>query len=126
METQEHGIGSRTIYPKPGTDFSWRNRGACVGADSNLFFPPSEGDEDYTPNNRHLGDATAKRYARAVKFCDVCPVIGECLNWALTMPEKAGFWGGASEDERAEMRRQRKNAERRLRRAPQGREKAIA
>jgi WhiB family redox-sensing transcriptional regulator len=68
----------------------WRRHAACRGLDQNLFYP--ERGEDV-------------RVARAV--CATCPVIGECLEHALTWPETLGIWGGTTVRERRVMRRGR-------------------
>jgi WhiB family transcriptional regulator, redox-sensing transcriptional regulator len=39
-------------------------------------------------------------------LCDGCPVRAECLEAALTDPELVGLWGGTTERERCEMRRE--------------------
>ena len=36
-----------------------------------------------------------------------CPVRTECLDYAISRPEKYGTWGGLNEDERASERRRR-------------------
>ena len=36
-----------------------------------------------------------------------CPVQLECLNYAVSRPEKYGTWGGLNEDERSAERRRR-------------------
>ncbi len=36
-----------------------------------------------------------------------CPVRGECLNYAVSRPEKYGTWGGLNEEERSSERRRR-------------------
>jgi len=71
------------------TDRAWRRLAACVGADSDMFFPISE--EEAGP-------------AKAV--CGTCPVRDECLEWALAAREE-GIWGGLTERERLRLRRQR-------------------
>ena len=40
----------------------------------------------------------------AQKFCRKCPVIGECLEYALERDERFGIWGGLSERERRRIR----------------------
>ena len=44
---------------------------------------------------------------RAKSVCRGCPVRTECLNYALSRPEKYGVWGGLNEEERAAERRRR-------------------
>jgi WhiB family redox-sensing transcriptional regulator len=71
----------------------WRHRARCLAFDPELFFPVGVG-----------GTAEAQeREAKAV--CRLCPVISECLEWALRT-HQAGVWGGTSEVERRRMRRQ--------------------
>ena len=41
--------------------------------------------------------------AKAV--CRRCPVVDECLRWALESGQDAGVWGGLSEDERRALKR---------------------
>jgi WhiB family transcriptional regulator, redox-sensing transcriptional regulator len=67
----------------------WAKFGACRGVDTNLFFP--------TRGN----DATQ---AKAV--CMNCPVVDECLDYALRTHQTVGVWGGKSERERRGLRRQ--------------------
>jgi WhiB family redox-sensing transcriptional regulator len=101
------GIGIKTI-PPAGTDFSWRKDAACASEGSRLFFPPEEGDEDYSPNNVRQGIATTRRFRQAVVICDVCPVREKCLEYALSVPEHAGVWGGMSPDQRKQYKSQRR------------------
>src|SRR5690606_16459965 len=42
-----------------------------------------------------------------------CPVRTECLDHALTYPERHGIWGGLDEDERDRIRKNRREARRR-------------
>jgi WhiB family redox-sensing transcriptional regulator len=46
----------------------------------------------------------------AKKTCWRCPARLECLAYAMTNREVYGIWGGTSERERREIRKQRKNA----------------
>lgn len=41
--------------------------------------------------------------AKAV--CRRCPVMEQCLQWALESGQDSGVWGGLSEDERRAMKR---------------------
>jgi WhiB family redox-sensing transcriptional regulator len=80
-------------HAQPARD--WRNYAACREIDSELFFP-------------NPGDFVGAATARAV--CVRCPVMQACGNWALDRNEKAGVWGGLTEDERERMRRNRVRA----------------
>ena len=72
---------------------SWRDRARCRAEDPELFFPigPSG------PAMKQLNKAKA--------VCRRCPVVVDCLTWALATGQSAGVWGGLSEDERRELRR---------------------
>lgn len=70
----------------------WRAQAACSGYPNTLFFPTSD-----------LGDDGVVARAKAV--CAVCPVIEDCLEYALETNQRAGIWGGTSEQERKSLRR---------------------
>jgi WhiB family redox-sensing transcriptional regulator len=62
----------------------WRHRGSCRDEDPELFFPaPKE----------------VRKLAEARSVCETCPVVAECLKWALDNGQIDGVWGGLSEDE---------------------------
>lgn len=67
----------------------WRQRAACKGMDTNIFFPESN-------------DKESVKKARAI--CGVCPVIQECraFNDQIEQAEgrKDGIWGGTSKYQR--------------------------
>lgn len=69
----------------------WKNRAACSGYPNSLFFP--------------LADATKSQIERAVAVCNVCPVTEDCLEYAFETNQRAGIWGGTTEDERKSLRR---------------------
>ncbi|MGW8556797.1 WhiB family transcriptional regulator [Streptomyces tubercidicus] len=71
----------------------WRHDAVCREADPELFFPVG-----------NTGPALLQiEEAKAV--CRRCPVMGQCLQWALETRQDTGVWGGMSEDERRAMRR---------------------
>ena len=43
--------------------------------------------------------------AEAKTVCRRCPVVSDCLAWALESGQDAGVWGGMSEDERRALKR---------------------
>lgn len=43
----------------------------------------------------------------AKEVCEGCPVVDECLDWALEHPDLEGVWGGRSVKERKVLARQR-------------------
>jgi hypothetical protein len=59
----------------------------CKGRDPSLWFPAPGGSME-----------------RAKTVCRACPARARCLDWALQANERAGVWGGASPDERAQIR----------------------
>jgi WhiB family redox-sensing transcriptional regulator len=68
---------------------------ACADTDPDAFFEePGSG----------IGRA-------AKRVCKTCPVMAECLEWALDNHEVYGVWGGTSEKQRRVIRAQRKAAE---------------
>jgi WhiB family redox-sensing transcriptional regulator len=69
----------------------WRELGACRGLEPSIFFPD---DEDEA--------------AEAKSVCAECKVRVACLEYALTIREKQGVWGGATERERRRIIRQRR------------------
>jgi WhiB family redox-sensing transcriptional regulator len=80
-------------------DADWRARAACTGFQS-LFFP--------------TGDSGEQDNKRAREICRSCPVTGDCLEYALETNQRAGIWGGTSEDERRSLRRKWLATRRRL------------
>lgn len=73
----------------------WRQQAACRDADPETFFP-----------NGTTGPALAQ-IAAAQAICQTCPVTAECLDWAIETGQDNGIWGGLTEDERREVRRDR-------------------
>ncbi|MFT3854164.1 MAG: WhiB family transcriptional regulator [Ilumatobacteraceae bacterium] len=73
----------------PSDQQAWRSQAACLGLDTNLFFP-------------ERGEPTAG--AKAV--CAICPVRIPCGDWATFTNEPLGIWGGLNRRERKARRRQ--------------------
>ena len=72
-------------------DLLWRRNAACRGLDPEIFFPSLDDD---------VVDAKA--------VCGSCLVQETCLEFALSVREKEGVWGGATEKERRRILRQRR------------------
>lgn len=70
---------------------NWRELGACRGLEPSIFFPEEEDDA-----------------IDAKEVCEGCGVRVACLEHALTIREKQGVWGGATERERRRIIRQRR------------------
>ena len=74
----------------------WTSSARCIGVEPDLFFPVGT-----------TGPAV-EQTERAKGICRGCPVIQECLEWSLATAQDAGVWGGLSEEERREIRRERR------------------
>ena len=68
----------------------WEDHAVCAQADPDLWFPDGEWES---------ADVT-----HAKQICSGCPVMSQCLEFALTYPQ-AGIWGGTTESERRRMYR---------------------
>jgi WhiB family transcriptional regulator, redox-sensing transcriptional regulator len=71
----------------------WRDCAACRDEDPELFFPIGT-----------TGSAL-RQIEQAKAVCRRCPVVQQCLAWALTSGQDAGIWGGLTPEERRELRR---------------------
>ena len=45
-----------------------------------------------------------RREIRAKSVCQICPVGSECLDYAMTIREPYGIWGGLTENERRQQK----------------------
>ena len=80
-------LAAAAAVTQPGV---WVRRAACRDARDDVHFPP--GRED-SPGYRLA--------ARAAKnACTACPVISQCLAYALENGENEGIWGGTTPRER--------------------------
>ncbi|MFI6656461.1 WhiB family transcriptional regulator [Streptomyces sp. NPDC050523] len=66
----------------------WPERAACLGQDPELFFPVGNSG----PALVQIDEAKA--------VCGRCPVVEQCLRWALKAGQVDGIWGGTTESER--------------------------
>ena len=74
----------------------WRQAASCRSVDPALFFPVGT----TGPSVEHIREAKA--------VCASCPVQAPCLEFALATNQESGIWGGASEEDRRVLRRQRR------------------
>ena len=87
----------------PSDSEDWQERAACIGHDPDFFI------NDY--NRFKVGKAVT---AMAVTICRRCPVIDECLDYALLLDsggaktQTFGVWGGMTEKERKAMLNRKK------------------
>lgn len=71
---------------------SWEHQAECRNAHPDIFHPEQGGS-----------------IREAKQICSQCPVIQECLDYALEHDERFGVWGGLSERERRHMQRMQKD-----------------
>lgn len=74
-------------------NWDWQVEAACRGLDASTFFHPD--------NER--GRSRRRREEQAKSICARCPVRKPCLDWALSVREPYGVWGGKSSEERLEI-----------------------
>ncbi len=76
------------------TDESWHLKAACRGPQAEAFFPPE-----------HLErkDERLDRERSAKTICRTCVVRRPCLDYAISIREPHGIWGGLNEVERKQL-----------------------
>ena len=72
-------------------DDDWQLRSACRGPQSAIFFPPAAFE---------CKADKIQREAQAKEICRTCPVKRPCLDYAVSIREQHGIWGGLNEAER--------------------------
>ncbi len=80
----------------------WQRRAACRGEQSVAFFPPVHTERK---------PVRIERERRAKAVCRQCPVVDECLTYALDTREPHGVWGGLTEIERRDLLVRRADAD---------------
>ena len=82
---------------------TWRERAACHGEDTELWFPTDRFDR------RGLGSPDT-RAAIALSICATCPVVAQCLEAAMreetAVSGRWGIRGGLTAYQRADLARQ--------------------
>lgn len=71
----------------------WRSRSACRDEDPELFFPIG------------TSGPALLQIEQAKAVCRRCPVVDDCLQWALESGQDDGVWGGKSDLERRRVKR---------------------
>jgi WhiB family redox-sensing transcriptional regulator len=69
----------------------WQQDAACHDLPLDLFFPSS-------------GMQSLRNINVIKPFCAVCPVVVECLAYALSHPDERGIWAGTTENDRRKIR----------------------
>ncbi|MGV9796497.1 WhiB family transcriptional regulator [Mycobacterium sp. NPDC003449] len=72
--------------------WAWQQWALCRGYPSEVFFP-----EAVRGRELHRREEEAKR------ICIDCPVLAECREHALRVPEAYGVWGALAPRERAQL-----------------------
>lgn len=72
----------------------WRQKAACRGPSQSIFFPPER-----TERRRDK----RRREQRAKEICTECPVLFPCRDYAVSINEPYGIWGGLTESERRQV-----------------------
>jgi WhiB family transcriptional regulator, redox-sensing transcriptional regulator len=73
------------------TVLAWMAQGACRGEDPGLFSPVSE------------CGPSLRQTERARAICRRCPVVADCLRYAMGTGQE-GIWGATTDGERRAMR----------------------
>ena len=76
----------------------WRSQASCRAENAAYFFAPPHFERKQEKDAR---ESVARR------LCDGCVVKNECLDYALTVAESHGIWGGMNELERRRLLRRR-------------------
>ena len=71
---------------------AWHVRAECAGVNPDRFYP-NDAPEFNTPAEIDI----------TKKICADCVVRSQCLEYAITTNQKAGIWGGQTEEERASL-----------------------
>ena len=102
LSERRRNIGSSAVREVLSADMRvqkrhshWQEEAICAREDPELFFP--------------IGTTRQARIQaeQAKEVCKKCPVVVECLKYALDTSSDFGIWGGKSEAERTALRRRR-------------------
>ncbi len=84
------------VLPFQNAVTDWRSVALCRDTDPSFFFPVG------------TTGAALDKIAAAKAVCVQCAARPECLEFALDSNQDSGVWGGLSEEERRQIRRERK------------------
>jgi WhiB family transcriptional regulator, redox-sensing transcriptional regulator len=76
------------------TEDAWQVKAACRGPQAAVFFPPPQFERK---------DEKLERETRAKAICAACGVRQPCLEYAVSIREPHGIWGGLNENERRQL-----------------------
>jgi WhiB family redox-sensing transcriptional regulator len=83
-------LGSNDLAAYSRSAATWHERAACRGLDTGTFYA----------RDGQRARSLREHEQRAKAICAGCPVIAECLAYALDANEPWGVWGGQTVDER--------------------------
>jgi WhiB family transcriptional regulator, redox-sensing transcriptional regulator len=86
-------MSASSALPRARRSLDWQVDAACRGTDTNGFYL-ADGER---------AKRARRREASAKAVCGTCPVVRDCLSWALDTAERWGVWGGTTPEERAEL-----------------------
>ena len=69
-------------------DLAWQQRALCAQVGTDFFFPEP-----------------GSSVREAKRICQLCDMRAACLEYAMEHDERFGVWGGLSEQERLDLRR---------------------
>lgn len=72
---------------------NWLDQASCFGQDTEMFYA----DTVFSAENKKI-------IAKAKMFCKTCPVVADCLQYAINNQERFGVWGSFSTKERSAIR----------------------
>ncbi|GHJ41825.1 WhiB family transcriptional regulator [Streptomyces sp. TS71-3] len=76
------------MYSTTGAELAWQQQALCAQVGTDFFFPEP-----------------GSSVREAKRICELCQMREACLEYALTHDERFGVWGGLSEKERLDLRR---------------------
>ena len=88
---------------RDGDDLGWHGQAACAGL-GDVMFPKAR-------DGRFVDYRDAQRICLGTATTEACPVLEQCLAWALDAEEPHGCWGGTTPPQRAAMLRARQGAD---------------
>lgn len=86
--------GGLSLAQDLDAEISWDQEARCRTRDPALFFGPNR----FEPKRERLA-----REAEAKAVCRTCPCIRQCREYAVTIGELYGVWGGLGETDRREL-----------------------
>lgn len=94
------------------TNDSFKARALCKDVSPKVFFPYGSGYHPplpkHDPDKSPLIQAEHLVAQAAIAICDRCPVRVPCLEYALSIHEEEGIWGGTTPTDRRLMVRVRR------------------